>query len=198
MRTNIPAFRLPETVLAEEIGYIEQMGAQIRYNTRVESMRGLLETGGYDAVFVGSGAPKGKELKLPGRAEGAREHPYRHPVARVGGVQAHRQDRRARADHRRRQYRDGLLPLVAAPRRERREGHGPQAAPVLQGVGMGARGRRVRERRHRRQPRAEGVRGRERPLGRHDVRADGIRLRCARAASRPSASRARRSSRPTT
>ncbi len=70
MRTNIPAFRLPETVLAEEIGYIEQMGAQIRYNSRIDSMRKLLETGGFDAVFVGSGAPKGKELKLPGRTEG--------------------------------------------------------------------------------------------------------------------------------
>ncbi len=70
MRTNIPAFRLPETVLAEEIGYIEQMGAQIRYNSRIDSMRKLLETGGFDAVFVGSGAPKGKELNLPGRAEG--------------------------------------------------------------------------------------------------------------------------------
>ena len=70
MRTNIPAFRLPETVLAEEIGYIEQMGAQIRYNSRIDSLRKLLETGGFDAVFVGSGAPKGKELKLPGRTEG--------------------------------------------------------------------------------------------------------------------------------
>src|SRR5512141_2199309 len=70
MRTNIPAFRLPESVLLEEIGYIESMGAQVRYNTRVESLRKLLETGGYDAVFVGSGAPKGKELKLPGREQG--------------------------------------------------------------------------------------------------------------------------------
>ena len=69
MRTNIPAFRLPETVLAEEIGYIERMGAQIRYQSRVDSMRKLLETGGFDAVFVGSGAPRGKELKLPGRKE---------------------------------------------------------------------------------------------------------------------------------
>jgi NADPH-dependent glutamate synthase beta subunit-like oxidoreductase len=70
MRTNIPAFRLPETVLLEEIGYIESMGARIRYNSRVDSMKKLLETGGYDAVFVGSGAPKGKELKLPGREAG--------------------------------------------------------------------------------------------------------------------------------
>jgi NADPH-dependent glutamate synthase beta subunit-like oxidoreductase/Pyruvate/2-oxoacid:ferredoxin oxidoreductase gamma subunit/NAD-dependent dihydropyrimidine dehydrogenase PreA subunit len=70
MRTNIPAFRLPETVIAEEIGYITGMGAEIRYNSRIESLRKLLGTGGFDAVFVGSGAPKGKELELPGRQEG--------------------------------------------------------------------------------------------------------------------------------
>jgi formate dehydrogenase (NADP+) beta subunit len=70
MRTNIPAFRLPETVIAEEIGYITGMGAEIRYNSRIESLRKLLGTGGFDAVFVGSGAPKGKELELPGRHEG--------------------------------------------------------------------------------------------------------------------------------
>ncbi len=70
MRTNIPSFRLPESVLDEEIGYIQSMGAEIRYNSRVDSLKKLLSTGGYDAVFVGSGAPKGKELKLPGRKEG--------------------------------------------------------------------------------------------------------------------------------
>jgi NADPH-dependent glutamate synthase beta subunit-like oxidoreductase len=70
MRTNIPAFRLPESVLAEEIGYIVDMGAEIRYGSRIDSLRRLLETGGFDAVFVGSGAPKGKELKLPGREAG--------------------------------------------------------------------------------------------------------------------------------
>ena len=70
MRTNIPAFRLPESVLAEEIGYITAMGAEIRYGSRIDSLKKLLADGGYDAVFVGSGAPKGKELKLPGRKEG--------------------------------------------------------------------------------------------------------------------------------
>ena len=70
MRTNIPAFRLPESVLAEEIGYITDMGAEIRYGSRIDSLKKLLSDGGFDAVFVGSGAPKGKELKLPGRKEG--------------------------------------------------------------------------------------------------------------------------------
>ena len=67
MRINIPAFRLPEQVLDEEIGYITDMGVDVRYNTPVESLKALLDTGGFDAVFVGSGAPKGKELEIPGR-----------------------------------------------------------------------------------------------------------------------------------
>jgi len=69
MRINIPAFRLPEHVLDEEIGYIVDMGVDVRYNTPVNSLKELLDTGGYDAVFVGSGAPKGKELEIPGRRD---------------------------------------------------------------------------------------------------------------------------------
>jgi NADPH-dependent glutamate synthase beta subunit-like oxidoreductase len=67
MRINIPAFRLPEQVLDEEIGYILDMGVEVRYNSPVESLKGLLDGGEFDAVFVGSGAPKGKELEIPGR-----------------------------------------------------------------------------------------------------------------------------------
>ncbi len=70
MRTNIPAFRLPAEVLDEEIDYILGMGVDIRYSTPIDSMQWLLEQG-YDAVFVGSGAPKGKELEIPGRWEAA-------------------------------------------------------------------------------------------------------------------------------
>ena len=67
MRVNIPAFRLPEHVLDEEIGYIVDMGVDVRYDTPVGSLKALLDTGEYEAVFIGSGAPKGKELELPGR-----------------------------------------------------------------------------------------------------------------------------------
>ncbi len=67
MRINIPAFRLPEEVLDEEIGYITNMGVEMKYDTPVESLRALVDSKEYDAVFVGSGAPKGKELDLPGR-----------------------------------------------------------------------------------------------------------------------------------
>ena len=67
MRTNIPRFRLPPEVLDEEIGYILDMGAELKLNHRIESMKDLLDNGGFDAVFVGTGAPRGKELELPGR-----------------------------------------------------------------------------------------------------------------------------------
>jgi len=73
MRYNIPAFRLPTGVLDEEISYILDMGADIHYNTRIESMQELLKEG-YDAIFVGTGAPRGKELKLPGRYEADNIH----------------------------------------------------------------------------------------------------------------------------
>jgi len=73
MRTNIPAFRLPAQVLDEEIGYITRLGVDVRYGSPVTSLRALLEQG-YDAVFVGSGAPKGKDLKLPGRDASDRIH----------------------------------------------------------------------------------------------------------------------------
>src|SRR5713226_8959920 len=74
MRTNIPAFRLPAKVLDEEIGYIVNMGADLRLNSPVKSMRQLLKSEEFDAVFVGSGAPKGKELDLPGRHDTDRVH----------------------------------------------------------------------------------------------------------------------------
>jgi formate dehydrogenase beta subunit len=73
MRTNIPSFRLPETVLDEEMNYIIDMGADLRLGTPVESMKELL-TEGYDAVFVGSGAPKGKNLDILGRNDSDRIH----------------------------------------------------------------------------------------------------------------------------
>jgi len=73
MRFSIPSFRLPERVIDEECGYIVNMGATMRYETPVTSMRALLAEG-YDAVYVGSGAPKGKELDLPGRHDAATIH----------------------------------------------------------------------------------------------------------------------------
>jgi NADPH-dependent glutamate synthase beta subunit-like oxidoreductase len=73
MRTNIPQFRLPPDVLDEEIGYILDMGADLRLGHRIESMQALIDEG-YDAIFVGSGAPKGKNLEIPGRYDSDRIH----------------------------------------------------------------------------------------------------------------------------
>ena len=73
MRTNIPSFRLPPDVLDEEIGYILDMGVDLKLNHRIDSMKELLDEG-YDAVFVGTGAPKGKNLELPGRYDSDRIH----------------------------------------------------------------------------------------------------------------------------
>ena len=67
MRTQIPSFRLPEEVLDEEIGYILDMGITTLFDTYVDSLAAILEKD-YDAIFVGSGAPRGRDLpNLPGR-----------------------------------------------------------------------------------------------------------------------------------
>ncbi|NLX18431.1 MAG: FAD-dependent oxidoreductase [Desulfobulbus sp.] len=69
MRSQLPSFRLPETVLATEVNYILDMGVTTHFNHRVESMRAMLDKG-YDAIFVGTGAPRGRDLSdLPGRRE---------------------------------------------------------------------------------------------------------------------------------
>jgi NADPH-dependent glutamate synthase beta subunit-like oxidoreductase len=73
MRTNIPQFRLPPKVLDEEIGYILDMGVELKTNHRIDSMKELLDEG-YDAVFVGTGAPRGKNLEIPGRYDSENIH----------------------------------------------------------------------------------------------------------------------------
>lgn len=70
MRSQIPAFRLPETVLDEEVNYVLDLGIHTHFNQYVSSLKDLLAKG-YDAVFVGTGAPRGKDLNIPGRQEGA-------------------------------------------------------------------------------------------------------------------------------
>ncbi|MBT8103804.1 MAG: FAD-dependent oxidoreductase [Gammaproteobacteria bacterium] len=73
MRTNIPQFRLPPKVLDEEIGYILDMGVDLKLNHPIESLKDLLDEN-YDAVFVGTGAPRGKNLEIPGRYDSDRIH----------------------------------------------------------------------------------------------------------------------------
>ncbi|MGC4084035.1 MAG: FAD-dependent oxidoreductase [Vicinamibacterales bacterium] len=143
MRINIPSFRLPADVLDDEIGYIVDMGVEMRYNSTIDSMKALLDSGEFDAVFVGSGAPKGKELKIPGRfdtdqvfigIEWLQNIHFGH-VTSVGervliiGVGNTAMD---------------CCRSAEASRRNRREGDRTQDAQVLQGVAVGARGCRGR------------------------------------------------------
>ncbi len=69
MRSQIPSFRLPESVLDEEVNFVLDLGIHSHFNSYVKSMKEVLDKG-YDAVFVGTGAPKGRDLVLPGREEG--------------------------------------------------------------------------------------------------------------------------------
>ncbi|MBV9956647.1 MAG: FAD-dependent oxidoreductase [Pseudolabrys sp.] len=70
IRTQIPKFRLPDSVIDEECGYILGLGVEFRGGTRIDSMKALLAQD-YDAIFVGSGAPRGRDLDIPGRKEAA-------------------------------------------------------------------------------------------------------------------------------
>ena len=70
IRTQIPRFRLPESVIDEETGYVMALGVDFRAGQRVDSMKALLAQD-YDAVFVGCGAPRGRDLEVDGRQEAA-------------------------------------------------------------------------------------------------------------------------------
>jgi formate dehydrogenase beta subunit len=70
IRSQIPKFRLPDQVIDQEVGYILDLGVETRFNSYVGSLKSLLDEG-YDAIFVGSGAPRGRDLDIPGRKEAA-------------------------------------------------------------------------------------------------------------------------------
>jgi NADPH-dependent glutamate synthase beta subunit-like oxidoreductase len=72
IRSQIPKFRLPETVIDEEVGYVLDLGVDFRAGHRIDSLKALLGEG-FDAVFIGSGAPRGRDLDIPGRKQAA-EH----------------------------------------------------------------------------------------------------------------------------
>jgi len=71
IRSQIPKFRLPDSVIDEECSYILDLGVEFRGGTAISSMKALLAEG-WDAVFVGSGAPRGRDLDIPGRKEAAK------------------------------------------------------------------------------------------------------------------------------
>jgi formate dehydrogenase (NADP+) beta subunit len=71
MRQQIPKFRLPPEVIDQEVGFITRLGVEIRLNSYIKSLRDLLAEG-FDAYFIGSGAPRGRDLDAPGRLEAAK------------------------------------------------------------------------------------------------------------------------------
>src|SRR5689334_4760665 len=71
IRSQIPKFRLPDSVIDEECGYILDLGVEFRAGKRIDSMKSLLAEN-WDAIFVGSGAPRGRDLDIPGRKEAAK------------------------------------------------------------------------------------------------------------------------------
>ena len=71
MRSQIPKFRLPDKVIDEECNYVLDLGVEFRGGRPITSLKALLAEG-WDAVFVGSGAPRGRELEIPGRKEAAK------------------------------------------------------------------------------------------------------------------------------
>ena len=68
MRTNIPSFRLPEEVLNEEVDQVLNLGIKTEFNSEIKSMKKLLDKD-FDAIFVGTGAPKGRDIRIEGREE---------------------------------------------------------------------------------------------------------------------------------
>ena len=70
IRSQIPKFRLPEAIIDEEVGYITDLGMEMRLGQRIDSLKSLVDDD-YDAIFVGCGAPRGRDLPIPGRHEAA-------------------------------------------------------------------------------------------------------------------------------
>ncbi|MGQ0511202.1 MAG: FAD-dependent oxidoreductase [Betaproteobacteria bacterium] len=69
--SQIPRFRLPLEVIDEEVGYIMDLGVTFKGGVKIDSMKKVLAEG-WDAVFVGTGAPRGRDLDIPGRKEAAK------------------------------------------------------------------------------------------------------------------------------
>ena len=170
IRSQIPRFRLPEEVIDEEVGYVVDMGGiETRFGQHVDSLKGILDEG-YDAVFVGTGAPRGRDLDIPGRQRGRRQHPHRHRLALQRLVRPYRADRPPRHRARRRQHRDGLLPHLAPPRRRGRQGHRPLRLRGDEGLAVGEGGRDARGHPDPQLPRAQGIHPRGRTPHRRRLR----------------------------
>ena len=176
IRTQIPRFRLPESIIDEECDYILNLGVEFHGGRRIDSLKALLAEP-WDAIFVGSGAPRGRDLDIPGRKEAAKNiHigidwlssvSFGH-ISKIG---------KTRDRARRRQYRDGLLPFFAPPRRRGRARDRALGLRGDEGIPLGEGGCHARGHPDPQLPRAEGVHPRQRPSHRHAVREGEGRVR---------------------
>ena len=169
MRTQIPRFRLPETVIDEETGYIPACGCRLRgrpAHRLDEGAAGARLRRGLRRLRRAARARPG-DSRAPG---GGRPHPHRHRLAGLGVVRPRQVGQAARHRARRRQHRDGLLPLGAAPGRQRREGHRAQRLRRDEGLAVGEGRRAARGHPDHQLPRAQGLRARGRQAGRHELR----------------------------
>ena len=153
MRTNIPSFRLPVTVLDEEIDRIARHGHRDPLRPRDQEPRCAAE-GRLRRRLHRHRRAQGQGPRHP-RPQGSQgQHPHRHRLADLRRLRARAHRRQARGGDRRRQHRHGLLPHRPAARRHGREGHRALAAARDEGVALGDRGRRARGHPDLRQPRA--------------------------------------------
>ena len=170
MRTNIPSFRLPESVLTKRRDAILDMGVDIRYNSPVEQHEGAARAKASTPSSSAAARRAAKNLDIPGRHDTDRIHigiDWLESIA-FGHIDSIGEKR---SDHRRRQHRHGLLPLLAAPGRQRHQSDGAPPARLLQSLALGTRRRRRRRRRDPHQSRAQALRDRKRQAHRHGVRA---------------------------
>ena len=156
MRTQIPKFRLPESVIDEECNYILDLGIEFVGGKRIDSMKALLAEP-FDAIFVGCGAPRGRDLDIPGRAEAKKN--IHIGIDWLSSVSFGHITSIGKARHRarRRQHRDGLLPLLAPAWRRRRQGDRSLRLRRDEGVPLGKGGRHARGHSDLQFPRAERI-----------------------------------------
>ena len=192
IRTQIPRFRLPESVIDEECDYILDLGIEFRARRAHRQPEGAAGRGLRRDLRRLRRAARPRP-RHPGPQGSRRQHPHRHRLALQRLVRPHRQDRQARHRARRRQHRDGLLPHLAPARRRGRQGDRPLRLRGDEGVALGEGGRDARGHPDPQFPGAEGIhpRGRQahrRPLreGQGRVRRQGPPQAGARPASRTS------------
>ena len=136
-------------MLDEEIGYILDMGVDLKLNHSIDSLKDLLGEG-YDAIFVGTGAPRGKNLEIPGRYDSDRIHIGIDWLESVAFEHTKSIGKRVLIIGVGNTAMDCCRTSLRLGRRGR-QGHGAQATRLLQGIRLGAGGRRGRKRRDSRQ-----------------------------------------------